>query len=141
MDVIERSIRAWTMRNLTMVGKILIVKSLLVSKLSFIGSIMNLPTDFVNRVNKMFFKFVWGGSEKVKRTTLINGYDKGGLNMINLRDFLDSLKMNWIQKLNDPHKSKWKNIPLYFLSKTHLGMSIFNSNCNLKTLHFLLKIY
>ena len=33
----------------------------------------------MNRNNSAFFKFVWGGSEKVKRSTLINDYDKGGL--------------------------------------------------------------
>ena len=100
-------------------------------------SIIDLPTEFVNLVNKIFYlkKIVRGGTEKVKRTTLINGYLKGCLKMINLKDFLDSLKMNWIQKLNGP-QGKWKNIPLFFLRKTHLGMSIFNSNCNLKTLHF-----
>ena len=34
-----------------------------------------------------------GGAEKVKRPTLINEYDKGGLKTINLKDLLDSLKM------------------------------------------------
>ena len=54
-----------------------------------IGQIVDLPQEFVNRVNSMFFKFLWGGSEKVKRTTLIKDYDSGGLKMIHFnRSFL-----------------------------------------------------
>ena len=71
----------------------------------------------------MFFKqFVCGGAEKVKRTTLINWYDKGCLKKISLKDFFDSLKMNWFQKLNGPPK-KYLNgrIFHYFvLRKAHL---------------------
>ena len=67
-----------------MVGKIQIVKILLASKFSYIGSIGDLPQELMNRINSAFFKFVRGGSEKVKRSTLINDYDEGGLNMLNL---------------------------------------------------------
>ena len=83
MDSIEKAIRSWTMRNLSVVGKILIVKSLLASKFSYIGSIVDLPQVFMNRINSAFFKVVWGGSEKIKRSTLINDYDEGGLKMLN----------------------------------------------------------
>jgi hypothetical protein len=90
MELIERSIKDWTIRNLTMVGKMLIVKSLLTSKLTFIGSIIDLPSDFVKCVNRLFFKCVWGGSEKVKRNTLIHDLNMGGLKMIHLPSFLNS---------------------------------------------------
>lgn len=135
MELIERSIRAWTMRNLTMVGKVLIVKSLLASQLSFIGSIIDLPSEFVNRLNRMFFKFVWGGSEKVKRTTLINEYEKGGLKMLNLSHFLDSLKLTWIKKLADSEISTWKNIPISLLKNTCLDLNIFKCNCSFETMN------
>ena len=36
MESVEKAIRSWTMRNLSMVGKILIIRSLLVSKFSLI---------------------------------------------------------------------------------------------------------
>ena len=57
-------------KPLSVVGKIQIVKSLLASKFSYIGSIVDFPQVFMNRINSAFFKFLWGGSEKVKRSTL-----------------------------------------------------------------------
>ena len=57
------------------------------SQFTYIGSIIDLPQDFVNRINTMFFKFIWGGSEKVKRTTLITDYECGGLKMIHFKSF------------------------------------------------------
>ena len=53
MDSIEKAIRSWTMRNLSVVGKIQIVKSLLVSKLSYIGSTKDLPEVFMNRIKSL----------------------------------------------------------------------------------------
>ena len=87
MDSIEKAIRSWTMRNLSVVGKIQIVKTLLSSKFSCIGSIVDLPQVFMNRDNSAFFQFVWGGSEKVKRSTVINDHDEAGLKMLNLNYF------------------------------------------------------
>ena len=135
MDSIEKVVRFWTKRNLSVVGKIQIVKSLLASKFSYIGSIVDLQQVFMNRINSVFFKFVWGGSEKVKRSTLINDYDEGGLKMLNFQLFLDSLKISWLKKLISPGKDTWKIIPLYILNKTHLGINILECNCTLDNMN------
>ena len=79
------------MRNLTMVGKILITKSLLSSQLTYVSSVLILPEHVIKDINKTLFQFVWGGSEKVKRKTIINSYECGGLKMLHLPSFLDSL--------------------------------------------------
>ena len=139
MDSIEKTIRSWTMRNLSMVGKIQIVKSLLASKFSYIGSIIDLPHVFINRINSLFFKFVWGGSEKVKRSTLSEDYGNGGLQMLNFKYFLDSLKISWLKKLISPDKDTWKIIPLHLLSETYLGLNILKCNCSLDTMNKLFK--
>ena len=97
MDSIEKAVGSWTMRNLSTVGKIQIVKSLLASKFSYIGSIVDLPQVFINHINSVFFKFVWGGSEKFKQSTLINDYDEGGLKMLNFKIFLDSLRISCLK--------------------------------------------
>lgn len=87
----------------------------------------------------MFFKFVWNGSEKVKRTTLINNYENGGLKMINLKIYIDSLKISWLEKLSSNEKATWKVIPLFTLNTTHLGIDILKSNCNFEDLNHEIK--
>ena len=60
VDKINNIIKVWKMRNLTMVGKILIIKSLLSSQLTYISSVLTLPEHVIKYINKTLFQFVWG---------------------------------------------------------------------------------
>ena len=124
VDKINNIIKVWKMRNLTMVGKILITKSLLSSQLTNISSVLTLPEHVIKDINKTLFQFVWGGSEKVKRKTIINSYECGGLKMLHLPSFLDSLKWSWIKRITNENTANWKNIPLFEIQKTNLGLDI-----------------
>ena len=130
MKKIECSIRAWKMRGLSMIGRNLVVKTLLASQLSYLAPILNFPDSFMNKLNRLFFKFIWNRGEAVKRNTIIADYEKGGINVFNVKLFFDSLKLSWIKKLIDPDVACWKNIPLYYINKCGMGMTLFNWNCN-----------
>ena len=49
--------------------------------------------------------------------------------MLHLPSFLDSLKWSWIKRLTNENKANWKNIPLFEIQKTKLGLDILNCNC------------
>ena len=116
MDSIEKAIRSWTMRNLSMVGKKQIVKSLLVSKFKYIGSIVDLPQVFINCIMRSLNLF----GEALKKSNYQLWYnDEGGLKILNFKLFLDSLITSWLKKFISPGKDTWKIIPLYNLNKTH----------------------
>ena len=85
------------------------------------------------------FHFVWGGKDKVKRRTIINDYDKGGLKMINLPIFLQSLTFSWIKRLTNGTEAMWKNIALSEFQKISIGMNIFKCNCNYESLNDICK--
>ena len=55
--------------------------------------------------------------------------------MINLKIFIDSLKISWLKKLSSKEKATWKNLPLYILNKTYMGVDLLKSNCNFEDLH------
>ena len=60
----------WSSRDLTLYGKINIVKSL--AKLTFVASVLPIPDDFIKRVNKQIVEFVWSQkSPKLKRQLLL----------------------------------------------------------------------
>ena len=134
VDKINNIIKVWKMRNLTMVGKILITKSLLSSQLTYVSSVLTLPEHVIKDINKTLFQFVWGGSEKVKRKTIINSYECGGLKMLHLPSFLDSLKWSWIKRITNENTANWKNIPLFEIQKTELGLDILKCNCMIKSI-------
>ena len=135
MSSVERCIRAWKMRGLSMIGRNIIVKTLLASKFSYIASVINMPDDVLNKLNKMFVSFIWGRAEAVKRNTVIADFDKGGINMFNIKLYFDSLKISWVKKLHNTTVACWKNIPLYYMNTLGIGVNIFNCNCNFKQIH------
>ena len=48
----------------------------------------------------MFFTFIWGNKvDKIKRNIITNEYEKGGLKMIHLSNFIDALKCTWIRRI------------------------------------------
>ena len=50
----------WSQRDLSIVGRINIIKTLALSKVVFICSVMNTPKDFSKEVNKITFdNFFW----------------------------------------------------------------------------------
>ena len=67
---------------LTLLGKINIVKSLGLSKLTYNASVLPLPKDFDKKVNKTRFDYIWDNKPyKIKNNTLIGDRKKGGLKM------------------------------------------------------------
>ena len=62
---IKKLINIWSSRRLSIFGKIFIIKSLLLSKLMYISSLLPTPTYITKKVNRLLFKFVCKGVDKV----------------------------------------------------------------------------
>ena len=107
---IKNVIELWQFRRLTLIGKITLIKSLLVSQLVYILTPLPTSTEALQKVNKPLFDFLWNGKgDKIKRTVIIKDYDEGGLKMININVFNQSLKVSWIKKyLDQTNRGKWK---------------------------------
>ena len=65
----DKILLSWSRRNTTLVGRILILKSLALSKLvHFFISLPSPPKEFVRELNKKFFRFLWKGKPpKIKK--------------------------------------------------------------------------
>lgn len=98
---IRQEIVQWKRRSLTLIGKITVVKTLLMSKLVHIFSALpNPPKDIITEINNILFKFVWNDRpDKIKRSRLVQNYDRGGLKMVDLTSFIKSLKITWLKRL------------------------------------------
>jgi hypothetical protein len=74
---------SWKKRNITIVGRIMIVKSLIIPNIAYVASATNIDTDYVSKFKTMIYKFIWNDKrEKVKRETMNKNYLEGGLKMI-----------------------------------------------------------
>ena len=73
---------SWSARNLTLLGKTAILKSLVVSQIAYFLSSLPSPTGVIKEINCLFYDFLWDSKgDKIKRTEMINEYNKGRLKM------------------------------------------------------------
>ena len=107
---IKNVIELWQFRRLTLIGKITLIKSLLVSQLVYILTPLPTSTEALQKVNKLLFDFLWNGKgDKIKRTVIIKDYDEVSLKMIDINTFNLSLKVSWIKKyLDQTNGGIWK---------------------------------
>ena len=70
----------WKQRGLSLKGKITILKSLAVSKMIYLSSMLPVPGWFIKKVDILFFNFVWDGKpSKIKKSTIVGEIAAGGL--------------------------------------------------------------
>jgi hypothetical protein len=128
----------WSQRNLSLIGKITILKSLAFSKVLYQCGIMAVPDNFIDQLNDIAYNFIWNGKpNKIKRLTLIADYEDGGLRMLDIKSFLQAQKAMWVKRLLSPDTASWKALPMLFLDGL-LGKDTFKCNmkCKVRPLNF-----
>lgn len=79
------------MRGLSLLGKVTIIKTFLIPKLLYVSSIIETPSDILRRMERMIYKFLWKGPEKVTRNSVINTTEHGGLNLTDIKTQIKAL--------------------------------------------------
>ena len=97
-----------------------ILKTFALSKLILPASTICIPKDIIKKVHKIFYKFLWRSTEKVKRNKVIQPVEQGGLNMINIQAFFNSLVANWTNRIleADPNVHGWVQLSRMFLKSS-----------------------
>jgi len=98
---IEDCLNVWKIRDLSLIGKINIIKSLASSKLIHTMSVLPSPPEwFFKELDKILYNFLWNSPvDRIKRKTIIGKYSEGGLNMVDCRSQNKALKVKWLHKL------------------------------------------
>ena len=92
LDCVKKLLNLWSSRGLTVYGKVTVIKSLIIPKFVYILSLLPAPKEIVQELNRILFKFLWKGTDKVTRLSTINEYENGGLKMIDLESMIKSLR-------------------------------------------------
>ena len=123
----------WRYQNLTLEGRIVVFKSLAISKIVFQALIAPVPTHVIKALETIQTSFLWNNSNpKIKHKTLCKRYENGGLKNVDIRNKVNSLQSSWVKKLYDDCFHEWKIIPLYQLNKTFGPSFKFHSNLSFK---------
>ena len=107
---IKKSINMWKWRNLSLLGKIQIIKTFAIPKLMFRASVIPISNDLAKEANSIFYNFIWNGKDKVKRCALISDIDKGGLKMLDIKSMVSARRVICLKKFLEDYPSTWKSI-------------------------------
>ena len=105
----RKLVSAWNKRYLTPLGKITVIKCFLLGNFTHLFSALPSPNKiFLKKLEQMLFKFLWDDKpDKLKREQICLPYHQGGLNMINIKSFIASLKISWIRRLYMCSDTPW----------------------------------
>ena len=97
--------------------------------------VLIIPDIYHKEIEKKCYKFIWNGKpEKVKRNLIINSYERGGLQMIDIKSYFIALKASWVSRLVTGH------IPLKYFNTTGKNWLVFSMNLDsTKSLNYLKK--
>lgn len=135
IDNICRQIKIWEARNLSLIGKVQIIKTFLLSQLVYTMQALVMPEDIQKEVNTILCKFLWKkrfnncrAFAKIKRDIVCQEFELGGIKMINIKDIQTSFQIKWFKKLFQEGDSIVCNIPLYYYEKLGRNLSVLQSN-------------
>ena len=129
----QRVLKIWKMRRLTLEGKIVIFKTIAISKIVFQAFITTVPKHIVNELKKIQKAFFWNNSSpKIKHETLCNDHRAGGLKNVDIPSKIIAFQCSWIRRLDNSFH-EWKVIPLYLIEKSFGTLLNFHSNLIFKS--------
>ena len=67
----------WKARDLSIIGRVLIIKTLGLSKFIFASTVLHMPEEIKRKVNEILYQFLWNCKcEKVKRNIVKQSYEE-----------------------------------------------------------------
>ena len=111
----------WRPRNLTIFGKITVLKTFALSQVVHLLLMVDEPSEQqLTDLNKLFYGFLSNKRDQIKRISQIGKYQQGGLQMIHLPTFIFKLHLKWANRLIQDSQSNalWTIIPQYYINKT-----------------------
>ena len=119
---IETLLNNFSYRNITVYGRVRVVKALALSKVTHLVQIIpSPPLPKIRKLQRVLNKFIWSGPGQ-KKTVIRQELaeqppNRGGLGIPNLENFWDSLKLAWLSRLFQSRDDcTWKKLAMSRIS-------------------------
>ena len=101
LDEFKTCLKQWQHRKLTLIGKVTVIKTFALPKLIYPLTVLQTPsTNIIKQINDIMYDFLWDSKpSKIKKDTVIKNYEDGGIKMIDICKFINSLKCTWIKRI------------------------------------------
>ena len=88
---LETQLTRWKGRNLSLNGKMMIIKTFAISQLIFTSQFQNIRPKDMRKIEHLCYTFAWNGRDRVRRAVIKSDRSKGGINGIDVEAFFKSI--------------------------------------------------
>jgi hypothetical protein len=135
---IKTCLQVWKSRNLSISGKVLIVKTFVHSVINFEIETRGIPNKYCKEIDKIISDFIWEGKKAlVSAVNLKRPKYSGGLNLFSVSDIVSANMIKMVYKLIHSDVQNWNIIGKHYFK---IVDSLFNQNFFLCTLSCLERI-
>ena len=115
---IEKITNIWRQRDLSLMGKNLLINSLLNSLFIFHAQIEIPPPDFIKIVDAKNKTFLWGGGvAKIAHHSIVGDYKEGGIKYKDIQTMVMSVNVKFISRLRNTCNSNNMCLPKFWLKQ------------------------
>lgn len=131
LEKIKGLLDSWKKRDLTLFGKITIIKQLAIPKILFSATMLAVPENVVKNLNTLLYEFIWGKKDSIKRNVIINDVKHGGLQMLDVEALFSSVKASWVVRyLNASPDEVWPIVANKYFTLLGDKFLLFKLNCS-----------
>lgn len=134
----QHILNSWKQRNLTLLGKALVLKTFIISQFLYITNALDIPKHYLENLEKMMLDYFWGGRKhKLKKEILFRKIEEGGLNFLDIHQLIKANRVKWVGKYLNSEEHLWKQMFEEFMHSNNININILlkaNYEKNLKNL-------
>ena len=106
---IRNIINMWKERDLSIKGRITLIKSLIASQLTYCAVVIDIPRDILKTLDREIISFMWRGRPpKVKRSVICQPIERGGLGAVDIASYVRSIQLSWTRRMLTNRDAKWR---------------------------------
>ena len=133
INKIKTCIQIWKKRDLTIKGRVLVIKSLLLSQIGFEIEIRIIPGYVLKTIETLIWNFLWNDKKPVgNRNAMYLQPIDGGQNMVNIKEFIICKRIKFAYKLIHSNYENWNIIGRYWTKSfdQRYGTDFFLFHCS-----------
>lgn len=133
INKIKQAIAIWNKVNLSLLERVIICKTFLLSKIWFVCNFIILKNEEIKEIKQLVYNFVWNSkAELVNRNTLILPYESGGMGMFNIEAKIKTILFQQFLYICNNYKRIFYSFSIYWLKFLMRNLEIFD----LKSINF-----
>lgn len=94
VDKIGKILQLWANRRMSIVGKMVVVKTFALSQLAFVSQFMSIESKDMKQVESLCYKFAWNGCrDRIKRSFLKSDRSNGGIRSVDIDCYIKAIQI------------------------------------------------